>query len=85
MTAAVGTRRYPYTGDYIEVWNGKNWSRLMNHEQPRYTEAQQKLIYQAIRQLWRSFPPGDPAREECVDIMDGLVPFVYTQRQEQPT
>ena len=85
MTAAVGTRRYPYTGDYIEVWNGKNWSRLMNHEQPRYTEAQQKLIYQAVRQWQLKFPVDGSPYRECAEVLDGLVPFVYTANHEQPT
>ena len=85
MTAAVGTRRYPYTGNYIEVWNGKTWSRLMNHEQPRYTEAQQKLIYQAVRQWQLKFPVDGSVYRECAEVLDGLVPFVYTANHEQPT
>ena len=85
MTAAVGARRYPYTGTYVEVWNGKNWSRLMNHEQPRYTEAQQKLIYQAVRQWQLKFPVDGSSYRECAEILDGLVPFVYTANHEQPT
>ena len=85
MTAAVGTRRYPYTGNYVEVWNGKTWSRLMNHEQPRYTEAQQKLIYQAVRQWQLKFPVDGSPYRECAEVLDGLVPFVYTANHEQPT
>ena len=84
-TTAIGTRRYPYTGNYVEVWNGANWSRLMNRDQPCYTEAQQKLIYQAVRQWQAKFSSDSYTHQECAEVLDGLVPFVYTANHEQPT
>ena len=84
-TIALGTRRYPYTGSYVEVWNGKNWSRLMNREQPKWTEEQLKLIYEAVRQWQLKFPVDGSPYRECAEVLDGLVPFVYTANHEQPT
>ena len=83
--AVIGTRRYPATGNRVEVWNGTNWSCKMNSEQPRYTEAQQKLIYQAVRQWQLKFPVDGSSYRECAEILDALVPFVYTANHEQPT
>jgi len=81
----IGTRRYPITGNHVEVWNGSNWSMKMNHEQPRYTEYQQKLIYQAVRQWQLKFPVDGSTYRECAEVLDGLVPFVYTANHEQST
>jgi hypothetical protein len=81
----TGTKRYPETGTHVEVWDGTFWTRKMNHEQPRYTEAQQKLIYQAVRQWQLKFPVDGSAYRECAEILDALVPFVYTANHEQPT
>jgi hypothetical protein len=57
----------------------------MNHEQPHYTEAQQKLIYQAVRQWQLKFSIDGSSYRECAEILDELIPFVYTANHEQPT
>ena len=82
---AIGTRRYPYTGDHVEVWDGEQWSRKMNHEQPKWTDEQLRLIYQAVRQWQMKQPTDGSSYRECADILDALVPFVYTANREQPT
>ena len=57
----------------------------MNHEQPKWTEEQLKLIYQAVRQWQFKFPVDGSVYRECAEVLDGLVPFVYTANHEQPT
>ena len=85
LEVPIGTKRYPETGDHVEVWDGTFWSRKMNHEQPKYTEPQQKLIYQAVRQWQMKHPVDGSVYRECAEILDDLIPFVYTANQEQPT
>jgi len=81
----IGTKRYPQTGLKVEIWNGTNWSCKMNYEQPKWTDEQLKVIYQAVRR-WQMKQPGDgDTYRECDTILNELVPFVYTAKLEQPT
>jgi hypothetical protein len=57
----------------------------MNHEQPKWTEEQLKLIYQAVRQWQAKFSSDSLTFQECGEVLDKLVPFVYTANHEQPT
>ena len=57
----------------------------MNHEQPKWTDEQLKLIYQAVRQWQLKFPVGGSSYRDCEEILNELAPFVYTARREQPT
>jgi hypothetical protein len=57
----------------------------MNHEQPKWTDAQLKVIYQAVRRWQMKQPTDGSSYRECATILDALVPFVYTQHQEQST
>ena len=57
----------------------------MNHEQPKWTDEQLKLIFQAVRQWQIKFPSESYTYQECADILDELVPFVYTAKLEQST
>ena len=69
----------------MAIWNGTNWSMKMNHEQPKWTDEQLKLIYQAVRQWQLKFPVGGSSYRDCEEILNELAPFVYTARREQHT
>ena len=57
----------------------------MNHEQPKWTDEQLKVIYQSVRRWQMKQPTDGSTYRECATILDALVPFVYTQNHEQPT
>jgi hypothetical protein len=85
LEVPIGTRRYPQTGTHVEVWDGTFWSRKMNNEQPKWTNEQLKVIYQSVRRWQMKQPTDGSSYRECAVILDALVPFVYTAKQEQPT
>jgi hypothetical protein len=49
------------------------------------TQKQYKLIYDALQKYREIYSIDNYMWEECDEIIDEITPFVYTQRQEQPT